>query len=296
MEWCIRNEKPITHLYLAAKTEDNPYVPRQSIDDARRKLPDRLFRQYYLAEFIDDAAVFMGFRNCIEDGDPIFAYEGSNQRWIDPEAGKKEVVIGADWGKLHDYTVFGAFDYTKSPKKLVGVQRFNGISYIEAIKELYYFAREFKRVGLLLHDQTGVGQGVDDMLAQLNLPVQGVTFTNKSKSEMVNQLILGFQKEELSLPNWPQMIKELDAYEVITTPLGNYRYSAPEGSGIHDDIVSMLLLAYSAALEYGGDFSIRFLEDLGDDLKSGKLNLDKWYKDIIEEENDSPFPASFTAR
>ncbi len=158
---------------------------------------------------------------------------------------------------------------------------------MQAVKELYHFGRRFKTVGLLNHDITGVGQGIDDMVAQVNLPVQGITFTNRSKSDMVNQLILAFQKKEISLPNWPDMVRELDAYEVVTSAIGNYRYSAPEGSNIHDDIVSALMLAWAAALEYSGDFSIRFLEDLPEE--KGKLTLNKWYSDLIEDDVDSPF-------
>lgn len=287
MEWAIKKGEPPTHVFITAKTEDNPYVPKESIEDARRRLPDRLFRQYYLAEFIDDAAVFVGFRACVEDHEPLEVDHYGKQFWLDDNPQERKVVIGADWGKMNDYTVFTAIDYEHKYRRVCGFQRFNGVSYVQAVRELYHFAKNFKQCGLLNHDITGVGQAIDDMVAQVNLPTQGITFTNKSKSEMVNQLILAFQKKEISLPYWQEMIRELDAYEVVTTALGNYRYAAPEGSGIHDDIVSSLMLAWSAALEYSGDFSIRFLEDLPEE--KGKLTLNKWYSDLIVDENDSPF-------
>lgn len=287
MEYALKKGKTPTHIFITAATADNPFVPRGSIEDARRRLPDRLFRQYYLAEFIDDAAVFVGFRECVEDMDPIDSASFGKEYWLAPDANNKKVVMGADWGKMTDYTVFGAIDYEANPKRLVGFQRFNGVSYVQAVRELYHFAGQFKQCGLLNHDVTGVGQGIDDMVAQVNLPVQGVTFTNRSKSDMVNQLILAFQKQEISVPNWPNLIRELDAFEVTTTPIGNYRYSAPEGSGIHDDIVAMLVLAWAAALEYSGDFSVRFLEDLPNE--KAKLSLNKWYSDLIVDEEDSPF-------
>ena len=288
MEWCIKRGKPLTHIFIAAKTEDNRFVPRETIEEAREELPERLFRMYYEAEFIDDYAVFTGFKDCVDDSDPIDKTQHGRQFWLDDNPQDRKVVIGADWGKVSDYTVFGAIDYEKKPKRLCGFQKFNRLAYTDAVKELYHFAKNFKHVGLLEHDMTGVGQAVDDMIAQVNLPSQGVTFTNKLKSDMVNQLILAFQKKELSLPNWPDMVRELDAFEVTTTSVGNFRYAAPEGSGIHDDIVCMLLLAWSAALEYSGDFSIRFLEDLPEE--KGKLSLNQWYSDLMVNENDSPFP------
>lgn len=287
MEWAIKKGKPITHVFITASTADNPFVPKQSIEDARQRLPARLFAQYYRAEFIDDSAVFLGFRDCVDDDEPLDVDGYGKQFWLTDDAHDKNVVVGADWGKLNDYTVFTAIDYQSKTKRLVGFQRFNGVSYVQAVRELYHFARRFKSCGLLNHDITGVGQGIDDMVAQVNLPVQGITFTNRSKSDMVNQLILAFQKKEISLPNWSEMVRELDAYEVVTSAIGNYRYSAPEGSGIHDDIVCSLMLAWSAALEYSGDFNIRFLEDLPEE--KSKLTLNKWYSDLIEDESDSPF-------
>lgn len=286
MEWCLKNDKPLTHIFIQARTEDNRFVPRETITEAREELPERLYRMYYEAEFVDDHSVFAGFKDCVDDGEPIDKIQHGRQFWLDDNPQDRKVVIGADWGKMSDYTVFGAIDYEK--KRLVGFQKFNKMAYTDAVKQLYYFGKNFKHVGLLNHDMTGVGQAVDDMIAQVNLPSQGVTFTNKLKSDMVNQLILAFQKKELSLPNWPDMVRELDAFEVTTTAVGNFRYAAPEGSGIHDDIVCMLLLAWSAVLEYSGDFAVRFLEDLPEE--AGKLSLNQWYSDIIVDDNDSPFP------
>ena len=289
MEWDLKKGNDLTHIFITASTEDNPFVPKETIEEARNELPDRLYRQYFRSEFLDDADVFVGFRDSIIEMDPVGVGTSKGlQFWYDDKCDKKDVVIGVDWGKVTDYTVFGAIDYRAKKPRLCAFMRFNGISYIQAIKELVQFTRKFRTVGLINHDMTGMGQPLDDMLAQVNLPVQGITFTNKSKSDMVNQLILAFQKKEIELPNWPDMILELDAYEVQTTAVGNYRYSAPEGSGIHDDIVSMLMLAISAFCEYAGDFNVRILEDLP--TQKDKMTLNKWYTDIIIEEADSPFP------
>ena len=47
------------------------------------------------------------------------------------------------------------------------------------------------------------------------------------------------------------MIRELDAYEVSVSEIGTARYSAP--SGMHDDIVIMLVLANAAINEFSTD-------------------------------------------
>jgi hypothetical protein len=95
---------------------------------------------------------------------------------------------------------------------------------------------------------------------------------------MVNQLMMAFETRSIVLADWPEMIGELESYAVVTNELGNARYSAP--AGLHDDIVSSLMLANSAAEEYAGEFKLHFLED----LPTTKLTVDKWYADLADED------------
>lgn len=275
MEWALKNGRKPTRVFINARTIDNPFVDPQVIKQARRDLPERLFRQFYLAEFIDDGQTFLGFRECIQ-GPEIEAF-GAVQHWVSEKAKETEVIIGIDWAKKSDYTVMTAMDPQKGRPVLVGFMRFQGLGYVEALKELYNFAKKFKNVIIIKHDRTGVGEAIDDMLAQLGIPFEGVIFTNSSKSAMVNQLMMSFQTRSIELCNWPEMIKELEVYSVVTNDLGNARYSAP--SGMHDDIVSSLMLANSAAQEYSSDFTLHFLED----LPKKKQTVESWYNDLIDD-------------
>ena len=272
MEWAIKNGKAPTKIAITAPTSANPFVPRQSIEDAKKRLPDRLFRQFYLAEFNDDGSVFVGFRDCVF-GEQIY-FESAIQRWLDFNVDELSVVVGVDWAKKSDYTVFTAINYEGSKPKIVGFCRFQGLSYIEAIKQLISFCRTFKQIRLLKHDKTGVGEAIDDMLAQTDLPFEGVVFTNASKSSMVSDLMLCFERGDIDIPNIPELIYELDCYEVQTNDLGTARYSAP--AGMHDDIVSSMILAYAASKEYRTEFEVRFVED----LPNQKFTIDKWYAEL----------------
>jgi len=278
MEWAIKHDVVPKKIAITAPTAANPHVPRESIEDARKTLPDRLFRQYYLAEFLDDGSCFIGFRECIY-GEPI-DLTGSVHEWYESGIEEKEVVLGVDWAKKEDYTVIGAVSYQEDIPKLVGYMRFQGLSYVDAIRQLIRFTKKFKAVRLIRHDKTGVGEAIDDMLAQTSLPVEGVIFTNASKSTMVSDLMLCFERGDLLLPHIPELIYELDIYEVQTNSLGTARYSAPHG--MHDDIVSMLMLVYSAVKEYRAEFKVRFLED----LPKEKFTVDRWYAEMSEEDFD----------
>ena len=272
MTWALKNGKQPERIFLTAPTTDNPFIDQAVIEEARRSLPDRLFRQYYLAEFLDDGSVFIGFRDCIK-GDKLDVY-GSTQYWVAPESSSLDVFFGIDWAKKEDYTVITALTVEHGKPELVGFLRFTGVGYVEALKELYKFIKKFKRVINIKHDRTGVGEAIDDMMAQLSVPFEGVVFTNISKAAMVNQLMMAFETKEITLAYWPEMIAELESYTVITNDLGNARYSAPAGQ--HDDIVSSLMLANSAAQEYSSEFKLHFLEE----LPSNKLTIDRWYRDL----------------
>lgn len=268
-------------LFITAPTSANPLVDLSIIEDARRNLPDRLFRQYYLAEFVDDGSVFSGFRDLIK-GKELEFYPGSKQAWTETDADKIDVVIGADWAKTTDFTVFTAWSYTDRIKRLVGFERFQHRDYRYVIKDLVRFAKKFHSVAIVYHDKTGLGTVIDDLLSDAQLPFEGITFTNDSKTNMINTLMISVQNKEIELPNWPDMLLELDAFEVTTTELGKMKYSAP--SGMHDDIVSSMMLGFAAVNEFGvkSALDVRSI----DDLEIEQTDVNSWYNEMIEEDED----------
>ena len=283
MEWCLKKGRAPTKIFVTIPTSANPHVPRQSLKDAKRDLPERLYRQYYESEFLDDGSVFLGFNKCVF-GEPLELW-GSVHTWIDKDRAKKaDVVIGVDWAKKNDYTVFIAMDVNATVPKVIGYCRFQGISYIEAVKHLIDFTKKFKRVLILRHDRTGVGEAIEDMLGVTGLPCEGIVFTNQSKNSMVTQLMLTFERKEIFIPFITELLTELDSYEIETTTHGNVRYQA--ATGFHDDIVCALMLANSACTEMKGGFEINLLEN----LPEKDLSVAKWYTELIEEQEDNDEP------
>jgi len=284
MEWDIKAGRVPTKIFITAPSTDNPLVTAQAVEDARRSLPERLFRQYYLAEFMDDGSVFTGYRDCLKD-DNIISEE---VHWVAPGSEEREVVIGADWAKHSDYTVFTALSYKRGERpELVGFMRFHGQPYTQAVQELVIFSRKFKSVGVVYHDKTGVGDAIDDLLGRTSLSFEGVVFTANSKAAMVNQLIVTFERKGILIPYWPELLKELDSFEVTTSSIGTMKYEG--ASGTHDDIICSLLLSNYAYMEFSGETSIQFLED----LPSSKLTVDKLYKDMIDDDEEDPIVSMF---
>lgn len=244
-------------IFITAPTGDNPHVPRESIEAAKRSMSARLFRQFYLASFEDEGSVFTEYRQCVYT--PELDIYGDDQFWMADNAKALDVVIGADWAKTNDYCVFTAIDVES--RQVVGVQRFHKQPYTEAIRRLIKFTRKFKSVLACYHDKTGVGMAIDDQLAYTNLNYVGITFTNASKAEMVNRLMTAFEQRSILIPQWPTLLYELEAFEVQSSQIGLLRYAA--AGGAHDDTVCSLLLAHAALLDYSErQTDLDYLEDL----------------------------------
>ncbi len=280
MEWAIARGIPPTKIFLTAPTSANPHVSPEAIEEARKSLPDRLFRQYYLAEFLEDGSTFSGFRDTFYT-ESIDLYQ-EHQTWFHAEAKECEVVIGADWAKTTDWTVFIAID-TQS-RRVVAFERFHKRPYTEAIRQLVRFSRSFKDTLVIYHDKTGVGEAMDDQLAYTDLPYHGIVFTNKSKTNMVNGLITSIEAKRIFLPRWNVLDSELDAYEVTTNDLGTMTYAA--AAGHHDDTVCSLMLANSALEQYGErSLEVSFLEDMKEDFNKPGNTLEAYYRDLADDED-----------
>jgi Terminase large subunit, T4likevirus-type, N-terminal len=258
MRWAAKTGRPLEMFCARARTVDNPTADVAAIEQARRTLPDRLFRQLYEAEFVDDGAVFVGIRELCE-GNPIVT--GEREFWIAEGASEREVILAGDWARVQDYTVITAWDPSVKPARMVGFLRFQGMNYRTMIKQAYEFGKHFKEVLLLRHDKTGVGDVIDELLSQLPWPIEGITFTNESKAHMVNLFTVAAQHKKMRLPYWETMLQEMDNFEVTTNELGRMKFSAP--SGLHDDIVCSMILGWSAVEEMSpGAFEVQFVEDL----------------------------------
>jgi len=262
-------------IFIRARTMDNPSVPKESIEAARKALSARLFRQYYEAEFEDEGSVFTGYRKCLYT--PELDVYGDDQIWISERAKDATVVVGADWAKTQDYCVFFAVEL--STRRVLGFQRFHKQPYTESIRRLVRFCRKFKETEIVYHDKTGVGQAIDDQLSYTDLRYHGVNFTNSSKAEMVNKLITSFEQGHILVPTWPTLIQELESFEVQQTESGNLRYGAA-GDG-HDDTVCALLLAHAALIDYSDrQRDLDFLED----LKPRSLSaLEAYYSELSDD-------------
>lgn len=216
----------------------NPYLEPGEIEAARRSLPERVYAQEYLAEFIDDAGGV--FRNVVECAT---ATEITAPQW------GRSYVFGVDWGKHEDFTVISVFDV--GAKAMVALDRFNRIDYAVQTQRLKALFDLFQP-RVIVAEQNSIGEPLIEQLQRDGLPVQPFTTTNASKARAVEALALAFERHEITIIPDPVLIAELQAFEMSRLPGGMIRYAAPDG--MHDDCVMSVALAWQDIANTGSVF------------------------------------------
>lgn len=210
----------------------NPFLPPGEIETMRGDMPEMDFRQEYLAEFIrGEGAVFRNITACLHALPGVPAQHDGHQ-----------VVIGGDWGKNRDFTVFSV--YCASCRAEVELERFNQIGWQLQRDRLETLIQKWSP-GLVLLESNSIGEVQLEELAASGLPVRGFLTTAASKGPLIRRLALAFEKTAAQwLPDSVAKL-ELEAFEARQSPLtGFVQYSAPEGG--HDDTVIGRALAYVA--------------------------------------------------
>lgn len=210
-----------------ASTWDNPYIPRDELESAKHSLPERVYMQEIMAEYIADAG--MVFRKVMDAATAE-----------DKKPCGHDYVIGVDWGKTEDFTVIVIIDAKE--KAMVAMDRFNRIDYDFQVGRLMAWIDRYKPIKVYA-ESNSMGQPLIDLLRSKGINVEGFTTTQASKANAIEQLSLAFEKEEIKIFNDPVLISELQAYEVKKQPSGIMSYGAPEG--MHDDCVMALAIAWA---------------------------------------------------
>lgn len=207
-------------------TTVNAYVKGEEIQQARKDMSERLFKQEFMAEFLDDdTGVFKGVRRCAVG------------QLKPPELGRF-YVMGVDLAKTEDFTVLSVID--SATRNLVSLDRFQDISWSEQKLRIQDLALKYNNA-LCIVDSTGVGDPIFEDLQNSGVSCQGYKFTNESKHRLIEQLAIVIEQRQITFPNIDYFVQELMNYEYSITESGRIVYSAP--SGKHDDCVISLGLA-----------------------------------------------------
>lgn len=209
-----------------APTKENPHIPADEIEAARRDMPEGAFLQEFEGIPADDNANPFG--------------QTAISECVKPLSEKPPVVWGWDFARAQDWTVGIALD---EEGKVCRFERWQHTPWGETRQQVGRLTRPTFAVG----DSTGIGDAIVEDLQRDKVSMVGYTFTPKSKQQLMERLAGAIQAREISFPEG--VIKtELETFEYEYTAHG-VRYSAPDG--LHDDCVMALALALYGYDHYG---------------------------------------------
>lgn len=204
-------------------TTANPFIKPSEVELARQELPEDVFRQEYLAEFIQgEGAVFRNITACMK----------AKPTHPDKHKGHK-IVAGVDWGQVNDFTAISIACETCNAE--VDLDRFNKIDWHFQRERLMVLLKKWDVFEAMV-ELNSIGSPNFDELVRLGVSVRGFQTTAQSKPEIIQSLALALEKEEMQFLNVAIATRELEAYEAKRNEVtGRITYSAP--AGFHDDTV-----------------------------------------------------------
>lgn len=211
---------------------DNPHIDHEFIENQKQNLTDAQFQIEYLGRFLDQT-------NCVFPWNHIVACATG-----EPEAPitNHQYVVGFDPAIQRDRSGVVVLDITCKPGKVVHLEDIKNQDYVSQTQYVVSLAQRYSGAKIVL-DQTGHGLVLADLLRSKGAWVEGVTFTQQSKAELILELALVIEKHEITFPNSPLLIEELRFYESRVGSDGRIKYGAPEGGKVHDDLTTALALA-----------------------------------------------------
>jgi hypothetical protein len=207
--------------YFHFTSYENPLIDPAEIDSIRLNIPEHIFRQEYLAEFIDGGAgLFKNVKQCVNTSNPSGTMYG-----------------GLDIGRADDYTVLTIGDRNGN---VLLVERWRQDDWSNIVRKVAELINKHQvNTYIEVNNQGDVFFELLEMKCK-NL-VQSFKTTAQSKPIMIEDLAISFEMKQLNLPNTEWLIDELEAFTYIfDNNTRRVKYGAP--NGVHDDGVISLSL------------------------------------------------------
>ena len=216
--------------------DTSKYLPKEKLEYYRNTLSPLKFRSEYLGEFIAEGSYLFG------------DITANMEDWY----GEKAVYGGIDWGSGGgDYTVMITMD---EQGKVVDIYSMKDTQPVEQIEQLSKYINSIPSLKTIQVEMNSIGKIYYDNLRQkVNKQIRQFTTTNDSKRNIIEQLIEGFQTNNIKIPYDEELQRELQHYSVEKTSKG-YTYNGSDS--VNDDYVMALALCYDCYKKNIGQFSI----------------------------------------
>jgi len=205
---------------------DTPFIAREEIDEAKKTLPERVFQQEYLAQFIDGGGeVFQNIKDRTYVGD-----------WQKPHG---KVYCGIDLGRAEDYTVATFMDANGT---VIYIYRANQREWSQMVREILELIRKWNATVMI--EVNSIGDVIYEQIKKEWQDSHPFVTSSKSKQEIIEGLILDFNNYDIQLPSselFSYLSHELEIFTYNYNPkTRNISYGHPVGQ--HDDTVISLAI------------------------------------------------------
>lgn len=204
---------------------DSPYVNLDLIDRKRRELPDKIFQQEYMADFVDSSSVFNNIRDLMQLSPIDKPLEGVRY-WA-----------GVDIGLITDASVLTVIDESGN---MVAYYRWKKIESPDLINEIIKLNERWQFEKIMIENNNQGLTIYQDIKRKIKNVVDFNTNT-KTKPEIINRLIHLFNMKEMQLIEDDYLEEELGSFIFKQTETGGIKFQADTGA--HDDLVMSLAIA-----------------------------------------------------
>ena len=242
----VKNGKVPKYTPYSISLEQCPWITEQEISEARAHMPDNLFRQEIIGEFVEHLYGLF----------TILQLE--NMRTDSISTIHPPLFAGLDLGHKKDFTALVVLD-TKF--QVLASHRWKG-SWEQQISNVVKMVQKYK-VSTLRIDTTGIGDPIYEFIrktfTQMKMGTRLIpfVFTKKSKAQLVNKLLFLAETGQLKIPKVNgKLYEELAHFKFLDEKM--VRTGASKG--YHDDLLIALGLACINIKESSD--SIKILPDI----------------------------------
>jgi len=233
-----KSDKYPTYGYYSGAYTESPYVDLEEIENARKELPVDVFRQEYMAEFLDvNLGVFRNVDAC-----------STLMEWVQPIYGVR-FHAGVDFGRRNDATVVTVVD---DNGRVCYIWKSEvGMGWDEIVDNVVKILKRY-RVFHCYAESNAQGDVLVDQIRKQFPRVDGFYTTNDRKNDLVENLKFALEKKIMILPHktlYEALYNELNSFSFKRTPAGNkIKYGAEENK--FDDHVLSLCFAWQSVRKH----------------------------------------------
>lgn len=223
------------YVWLRGTAYDTPYISKDDLEEARRTLPEDIFKQEMLGEFIDNGGeVFTNIdRFC-------------NLTYFTPRIQGVKYYAGVDFGRQNDYTALTILDENGN---MVYGWRERHKTWGEIINHIQQKLKEYDAMCQV--EVNSIGDVLYEQLKKVYPKVEPFQTTSSSKKDIIEDLIYATNEDKIKLPTkevYQPLYQELLSFTYeYNLKTRNIKYTAANGA--HDDTIISLAISYNTLKE-----------------------------------------------